>query len=350
MNRMMMTIIFLVVTLLCANAFGAQNKPPVPLATLDSTETAQLLFMREEEKLARDIYDGLYGLWGYKVFLNISRAEQNHMDAMLKMLDNFAIEDPVPSDAAGSFSNADLTALFPQLTDWGDDSLLAAFRVGGWVEETDIADLRRAILDTDEPMLINSYSNLLAASRNHLRTFVSHVVNLGEVYSAQVLDQADVDEIVGDYNVIPGENFSINAGLNDAWFYPDTSGQGFFITVFPVEEIVFLAWFTYDTDLPAEGVVANLGDPGQRWMTAQGSFSGAQADLEIDFMSGGLFDTSDAAPIHKAGGSILLQFDNCSSGSVFYDIPSIDLSGFIPIVRIMSDNVPLCQELNAITQ
>jgi hypothetical protein len=36
--------------------------------------------------------------------------------------------------------------------------------------------------------------------------------------------------------------FGINAGLNDTWYFPDTSGQGFFITVFPDLGYVSLAW------------------------------------------------------------------------------------------------------------
>jgi hypothetical protein len=170
------------------------------------------------------------------------------------------------------------------------------------------------------------------------------------VYDAQVLDQEVVDEIVGDYNVVPGENFFINAGLNDAWYYPETDGQGFLITVFPERRTLFLAWFTYDTEFPAECAVARLGGPAQRWITAQGRYNGGQADLEITMSSGGNFDTGLPVPERRAAGSILLQFDDCTSGSVTYDIPSIDRSGVVPIVRIVTDNVALCQELNALGQ
>ena len=63
--------------------------------------------------------------------------------------------------------------------------------------------------------------------------------------------------------------------------------------------------------------------------------------------SGGSFDTGLPVPERKAAGSILLQFDDCTSGSVTYDIPSIDRSGVVPIMRVVTDNIARCQELNA---
>jgi hypothetical protein len=87
------------------------------------------------------------------------------------------------------------------------------------------------------------------------------------------------------------EAFVINAGLNDAWYNPETSGQGFYITVFPDLGAVSLAWFTYDTDFPPANVVANLGDPGHRWLTAVGPIIGNQVTMDVEMTSGGLFDT-----------------------------------------------------------
>jgi hypothetical protein len=314
---------------------------------LTSAEESTLMYMREEEKLARDTYSVLYDVWGYKVFLNISRAEQNHMDAMLKMLDKYAVTDPVVDNSVGAFEDPAFTTLFAQLVERGEAGLLEAFMVGGYIEEMDIRDLTAALAETNEPSLTNAYSNLLAASRNHLRTFVSHVRNLDVDYEAQVLSQDAVDTIVGDFDVTPPQGFTMNAGLNDAWYFPETSGQGFFLTVFPGQQKVFLGWFTYDTELPDESVSANLGDPGHRWITAQGSFAGAQAELVIDMTSGGLFDSPEVLPEHESGGSILLQFDDCMSGSLYYDIPSIGRSDIVPIRRICNDNVALCETLAA---
>jgi hypothetical protein len=142
--------------------------------------------------------------------------------------------------------------------------------------------------------------------------------------------------------------FRMNAGLNDAWYNPATSGQGFFITVFPETGVVSLAWFTYDTALPQEGAQANLGDPGHRWITAVGPFDGNCALMDIEITSGGLFDTAVGVqrtdPV-GADGSITLTFENCNSATVEYDITSIGRRGSVPIKRVANDNVALCESL-----
>jgi hypothetical protein len=141
----------------------------------------------------------------------------------------------------------------------------------------------------------------------------------------------------------------INAGLNDAWFYEPTSGQGFFITVFPDLNAVSLAWFTYDTVLPPDGATANLGDPGHRWMTAIGSIVGNQVVMDIDITSGGIFDTPtiiEHTDPPGSDGTLLLTFDSCNSGTIEYDIPSINRYGTIPIKRVADDNIVICEALS----
>jgi sugar lactone lactonase YvrE len=144
-------------------------------------------------------------------------------------------------------------------------------------------------------------------------------------------------------NVEPA--FTINPGLNDAWFNPATSGQGFFITVFPDISQMFLAWFTYDTERPDGSVAASLGEPGHRWLTAFGLYDGDTAELEVEITSGGVFDSAVPVPMQTADGTITVEFADCENGLVSYDIPSVNLQGEIPISRIALDNVPACQEL-----
>ena len=142
--------------------------------------------------------------------------------------------------------------------------------------------------------------------------------------------------------------FQINAGLNDAWFNPETDGQGFFIAVFPDLGYVSLAWFTYDMAVPEEGAQANLGDPGHRWITAVGPIDGNQAVMNIDLTSGGLFDTpTEVEHTDPPGsdGTITLTFENCSSGTVDYDIKTINRQGSVPIQRVAGDNIALCEAL-----
>ena len=146
------------------------------------------------------------------------------------------------------------------------------------------------------------------------------------------------------------EAFTMNAGLNDAWYNPDTDGQGFFITVFPDLDAVSLAWFTYDTELPAEDATANLGNPGHRWLTAVGPIEGNQAIMEIEMTSGGLFDaatTIDRTDPPGSDGTITLTFTSCNSATVEYDIPSINRQGTVPIRRVANDNIVICEALSA---
>ena len=138
----------------------------------------------------------------------------------------------------------------------------------------------------------------------------------------------------------------MNPGLNDAWYNPATDGQGFFITVFPELGIVLLAWFTYDTDLPPDDAQANLGDAGHRWLTAVGPINGNQSEMEIEIASEGIFDTTTDVQ-RVLDGTINLTFTDCKSGTVEYNIPSINQSGVVPIQRVASDNVALCEALQS---
>lgn len=150
--------------------------------------------------------------------------------------------------------------------------------------------------------------------------------------------------------VLEDPGFRINAGLNDAWYDPATDGQGFFITVFPNLGAVSLAWFTYDTELPPIDATANLGDPGHRWLTAVGPIVGNQVTMNIEMTSGGIFDTAtliDRTDPPGSDGTIILTFDSCNSGTIEYDITSINRQGTVPIQRVADDNIALCEALNS---
>jgi plastocyanin len=141
--------------------------------------------------------------------------------------------------------------------------------------------------------------------------------------------------------------FQINRGINDAWFNSDTAGQGFFIIAFPDFGIVFLAWFTFETSLPDDTIIANLGWAGHRWFTAVGTFSGDTAVLDIEFTSGGIFDSVEPTPDQESGkGTITVKFSDCENATVTYDIPSIARMDVVPVTRGLPDNVALCNELN----
>jgi hypothetical protein len=111
---------------------------------------------------------------------------------------------------------------------------------------------------------------------------------------------------------------------------------------------MFLAWFTYDTERPPKDVTAILGDPGHRWLTAQGPFEGDTANLTIFVTEGGVFDSAEpVANTNPSGdGTMTIEFADCTEGLVSYEITSLGISGEIPIQRIVPDNISLCETLS----
>jgi hypothetical protein len=166
------------------------------VAQLDADEIAGLTYMREEEKLARDVYAYFYPLWNAALFANISSSEQAHFEAIGGLLDRYRLDDPARQDLAGVFQNPELQALYDQLIAQGSGTALAALQVGALIEETDMMDIVEAIAATDQADIIEVYENLLRGSRNHLRAFVAAIEAQGVPYTAQVLPQAEVDAIV----------------------------------------------------------------------------------------------------------------------------------------------------------
>jgi hypothetical protein len=149
-----------------------QNIPAATSTTpLTDAERAGLLYMREEEKLAHDVYVTLYAKYGAFVFNNISRSESQHMSAVKLLLDRYGIADPAAGKAVGQFTDPKLQALYNQLIAQGSQSLAEAYKVGVAIENVDIADLKTHIAETSKADIQRVYNNLLFASQNHLRAF-----------------------------------------------------------------------------------------------------------------------------------------------------------------------------------
>jgi hypothetical protein len=138
---------------------------------LSDTDAAALSFMREEEKLARDVYSELAELYGLRVFSNISASESKHMDAVAELLDAYDLADPAAGAAPGEFRDESLQALYDRLITQGSRSLSDALAVGVIIEETDIADLQQRLAATDNPEIEAVFDNLLSASERHLGAF-----------------------------------------------------------------------------------------------------------------------------------------------------------------------------------
>jgi hypothetical protein len=168
----------------------------LPKQPLNSDEQATLPFMREEEKLARDVYTFLYSMWQINIFSNISSAEQAHMDAVLLLLNKYKLPDPAGNNPAGVFTNSTLQTLYNQLTTKGSVSLLDALKVGATIEDLDINDLKTALTKADNQDIRLVYENLVKGSRNHLRSFYSNILSAGGTYTPQYISQAEFDAII----------------------------------------------------------------------------------------------------------------------------------------------------------
>ncbi len=180
------------------------------------------MFMREEEKLARDVYITLGSQFpDLKIFGNIDDSEQRHTCAVCDLLEKYDIEDPSTNDNVGVFTGevfgGYFTAKYAELVERGSLDTLAALYVGAYIEELDVVDINYCpeevirVIDsivndsdcgkiyTDNQDVRRVYESLLEGSKNHLRAFVRNIERrMGEgTYQAQVLTQEQVDEILG---------------------------------------------------------------------------------------------------------------------------------------------------------
>jgi len=166
---------------------------------LSEEEIHGILFMREEEKLARDVYLYLYEIHPLRPFLNISKSEQAHMDAIKYLIETYELVDPVGDNPPGVFQNEKLQDLYDELIEKGSKSREEALKVGALIEEVDIIDLQRELEEiAEDEDVIRVFTNLCSASENHLRAFV-RVLALYEVdYAPVLLDQEEFDRIMED--------------------------------------------------------------------------------------------------------------------------------------------------------
>lgn len=180
------------------NGGGSGGSEPIM-----AVEIEDLVFMREEEKLARDSYIVLGKEWGLTIFSNIAGSEQKHMDALKQLLDKFGITDPVEDESdVGTYADPHLQALFNELMIWGLTSEMDALKVGGAIEETDIRDIQHAIERAENEDIITTYESLLCGSRNHLRAFVRQIEINGEEYEPFLDYDPETDELEELYEII----------------------------------------------------------------------------------------------------------------------------------------------------
>jgi len=170
-----LVVAMLVLSCLVSVAWAKGSKGGGSTAVLTEGQAEDIIFLREEEKLARDVYLALGAQYGTSIFVNISASEQRHMDSVEKLIDKYGLVDPVTDDTPGFFTNPDIVALYNELMEKGELSLLDALEVGVIIEEMDIADLEEMLdsPETTQADVIRVLTNLLSGSENHLDAFNS---------------------------------------------------------------------------------------------------------------------------------------------------------------------------------
>ena len=169
----------------------------LPYEAIDDVERADLVFMIEEEKLARDVYRALDDLWGLRAFRNIAGAEQSHMNAVATLLDKYDIENPVVGAPRGAFDDPALQQLHDELLEQGSASLIDALIVGATIEDLDIQDLEVRLERTDNEDVRTVFQNLQKGSRNHLRAFAGLLEQSGMPYEPQYISIDAFELVVG---------------------------------------------------------------------------------------------------------------------------------------------------------
>jgi len=167
----------------------------VATAELTLQEIADLSVLREEEKLARDVYLYAYDTYGLNIFNNISKSEQTHVDKVLSLLDAYGLEDSANSDR-GVFNNTELSELYESLTAKVALSLQDALQVGATIEDLDIYDINEFLSHTQEPTIITVYESLNCGSKNHIRSFNGQIESLGDTYVPQFISQDEFETIL----------------------------------------------------------------------------------------------------------------------------------------------------------
>lgn len=170
-----------------------------PHDSLSELEIEDLQFLKEEEKLARDVYLFSFDLYGHQIFNNISKSEQMHMNSVTVILEKYNIQD-LSIEEKGEFSNDLLQELYNDLTVLASKSLGEALVAGATVEDLDINDLNNFTINTNHQDIKDMYDNLSCGSRNHLRGFSNNLEYLGVSYDPQFISLEEFNEILNDDN------------------------------------------------------------------------------------------------------------------------------------------------------
>ncbi len=191
-----------ITAIMLSNCSNDKNENLVPLT---ENETNNLKFVREEEKLARDVYMYAYTKYQTAIFNDISQSEQKHMDAVLKMLNKYGVTDSA-SAQIGVFNNQELQSLYNNLTIQVNISLIDALKVGATIEDLDINDIDDFIVNTSKQDLLKVYGNLTCGSKNHIRSFTGQLSSNSSAYTPQFISLEEYNSILSETSGSCGNN------------------------------------------------------------------------------------------------------------------------------------------------
>ncbi|MDO7976828.1 DUF2202 domain-containing protein [Oceanotoga teriensis] len=192
----MKKIFTLLIVLFTLSIFFAEtNNIFTSKESLSSDEINAILLMREEEKLARDVYDYFANLYNSKIFYNISNSEQKHTDSVKNIIEKYNLEDPF-INSTGVFENEELQNIYNDLIEKGSNSYIDALKIGAMIEELDIKDIRDSLNYIDNEDIIFVFNNLEKGSINHLNSFMKNIEKLNSQYSPIYLSEDEFYKLI----------------------------------------------------------------------------------------------------------------------------------------------------------
>ncbi len=187
----MNTIKFIVAAIIFVSISAFISAPSI---SLSPQEQEGLIKMREEEKLAHDVYKAMIEKWDHQVFKNISQSEARHTEMVKNLLAKYNLEDPYV-EGVGKFQNTELQTLYNQLVTKGSQSLQDAFEVGATIEDLDIADLDQLLSQTEQKDLVEVYTTLRAGSYNHMNAFIRQLSKYDVTYQPKYMSESSFLEV-----------------------------------------------------------------------------------------------------------------------------------------------------------
>lgn len=184
MKSLIFSLQVILLSILTSYVLAAQTS--VIHSPLSKADEANLIKMREEEKLAHDVYKYMAEKWDHQVFKNILQSEKTHGNMIKELLDYYQIPDP-NIEGDGKFKDVLMQNLYTDLITKGSKSLQQAFWVGATIEDLDIADLEKIIGATSHQKIVEVYEELNRGSRNHIRAFTRQLNRVDVNYTPKYI-------------------------------------------------------------------------------------------------------------------------------------------------------------------